>query len=109
MTEKEILAEYKIAYRQFEDILDNADNEQITESERLKIVNAMNILEELYRELYQRIKSAEDISLYYEEDIIIGEEIYIDYVLTEDNTAITYKDMENESKWWEDYDFLTEF
>lgn len=109
MTEKEILAEYKIAYNQLQDIIDNADNTQITTEEVDIIEQTMQNLEKLYRQLYERIKSAEDISLYYEENIIIGEEIYIDYVLTEDNTAITYKDMENESKWWEDYKFLTEF
>lgn len=109
MTEKEILAEYKIAYLQFEDILDNADLEQITEAEQEKITLAMNILEKIYRELYKRIKETEDISLYYEEDLLIADEIYCDYMETKGENYITYKDIDGESKWWEDYDFLTEF
>ncbi len=108
MTELEILAEYKIAYKQLEDIMDNADNTQITEYEIGKIKQTMQNLEILYKLLYERIKEQEDISLYYEEDLLIAEEIYHDYVTT-DNTYITYADIENEIKWWEDYNFLLNF
>lgn len=109
MTEKEILAEYKIAYLQLEDILDNADDTQITGEEVDRIKQAMRNLEKLYEQLYERIKWANDISLYYQENLLIGEEIYIDYISKEDDMAITYKDLDNEDKWWEDYDFLTKF
>lgn len=112
MTEKEILAEYKIAYRQLEDIMDNADETQIANEEKEKVGQMMKNLEILYRELYERIKSAEDISLYYEENLLIANEIYHDYVTKSedyDDQYLTYADIKGESKWWEDYDFLTEF
>ena len=110
MSEKEILAEYKIAYLQLEDIIDNADPTQITKDEQKQIQMLMDTLAKLYRELYERIKDMEDISLYYEEDLLISDEISGDYIDTTDGEEyITYKDIDNESKWWEDYDFLTEF
>ena len=107
MTDKEILAEYKIAYENFTDIYDNAIPEQVTEEEREKIQEMMKILENLYYDLYERIKSAEDISLYYQENIRIAPYINMDYI-NEENEYIQAGDL-NWQKWWEDYSFLTEF
>ena len=106
MTEKEILAELKIAYENLDDIIDNADNTQLESVKEL--YEAQKILAEKYSEVYEKIKENDDISLYYEEDIMIAGSIYIDYENIE-GYGFTYKDMGNESKWWEDYGFLTEF
>ena len=63
--------------------------------------------------MYSRIKEKEDVSLYYEEDLLISDEISADYISAgvhvtyDDDMYIPYKNLENESKWWEDYDFLT--
>jgi len=104
MTEKEILAELKIAYENLDDIIDNADNTQLESVKEL--YEAQKILAEKYSEVYEKTKENNDINLYYEEDIMIGSSIYIDYENTE-GYGFTYKDMGNESKWWEDYSFLT--
>lgn len=42
MGDKEILAEYKIAYIQLQDIIDNADEQQISAEEVDKIEKVMN-------------------------------------------------------------------
>ena len=106
MTELEILAELKEAYLNLEDIIDNADNTQLKSVKEL--YEAQKILADKYSEVYEKIKSRKDINLYYEENIMIGSSIYIDYENIE-GYGFTYKDMGNESKWWEDYRFLTEF
>lgn len=110
MTEKEILAELKIAYEYLNDIIDNADNTQLESVKEL--YDAQKILADKYSEVYEKIKENDDISLYYEENLIISDTISADYITDSedyDDQYITYKDVENESKWWEDYDFLTEF
>lgn len=117
MGDKEILAEYKIAYEQLQDIIDNACEEQITAEEVDKIEKVQYDLNILYKEMYSRIKEKEDVSLYYEEDLLISDEISADYMAIKDNIHITYdddmyipyKNLKNEDKWWEDYDFLTKF
>lgn len=109
MTELEILAELKIAYYQLDDILENED-EQITEGEYKKLNESIKALETVYRNLYKRIKKENKKSLYFKDDLLIADEIYLDYVTDSkdyDDQYITYKDIENEEKWWEDYDFLT--
>lgn len=104
MTDLEILAELKIAYENLDDIIDNADNTQLESVKEL--YEAQKILAEKYSEVYEKIKENDDISLYYEEDTIIGSSIYLDYEDVK-GYGFTYKDMDNEEKWWEDYDFLT--
>lgn len=117
MGDKEILAEYKIAYIQLQDIIDNADEQQITAAEIDKIEQIQSELNFLYKRMYNRIKEKNNASLYYEEDLLISDEISADYLETKDNIYITYNDdmyityknLDNEDKWWEDYDFLTKF
>lgn len=117
MGDKEILAEYKIAYEQLQDIIDNAMEGQITAEEVDKIEKIQYDLNILYKEMYNRIKEKEDVSLYYEEDLLISDEISADYISVGDDVYITYdddmyisyKNLDNEDKWWEDYDFLTKF
>lgn len=69
----------------------------------------MQKIKTLYENLYNRIKKENKEILYYEKDLLIGNEIYADYVTDSedyDDQYITYKDLENGKKWWEDYDFL---
>lgn len=109
MTELEILADLKIAYRQLDDIIEN-DDEQITEGEYKKLNRSMETLGVIYRNLYKRIEKENKNILYFKDDLLIADEIYLDYVTDSkdyDDQYITYKDIENEEKWWEDYDFLT--
>ena len=104
MGDKEILAEYKIAYEQLQDIVDNAMEGQITAEEVDKIKQVMDNLEFLYSKLYNRIKEREDISLYYEKNVLIADEISLDYIDNKGN-MLAAGDL-NWQKWWEDYDFL---
>ena len=106
MTDKEILAELKQCYELLEDIIDNADNTQLESIVELQ--QAQNTFAKKYEEVYAKIKQEEDISLYYEEDLQISDNIYTDYKNAE-GEYITHADIDNESKWWEDYRFLTEF
>lgn len=108
MTELEILAELKIAYMQLEDILDNQD-EQLTTDEYASITKSMENFGKVYSNLYKRIEKENKNILYFKDDLLIADEIYLDYVTDSkdyDDQYITYKDIENEEKWWEDYDFL---
>lgn len=108
MTDKEILAELKKSYELLEDIIDNADNTQLQSVKELYTIQ--NMLGDKYSEVYEKIKNENDIELYYEEDIMISPNISGDYINVKDTEYnISYKDLENESKWWEDYGFLTEF
>lgn len=104
MTELEILAELKIAYYQLDDILEN-EEEQITEGEYKKLNESIKALETVYRNLYKRIEKENKKSLYFKDDLLIADEIYNDYIYKDQ--YITYADIENEEKWWKDYDFLT--
>lgn len=108
MTELEILAELKIAYMELEDILENQD-EQLTTDEYASITKSMKNFEKVYNNLYKRIEKENKNILYFKDDLLIADEIYLDYVTDSkdyDDQYITYKDIENEEKWWEDYDFL---
>lgn len=104
MTELEILAELKIAYMQLEDILDNQD-EQLTTDEYAGITKSMENFKKVYSNLYKRIEKENKKSLYFKDDLLIADEIYNDYIYKDQ--YITYADIENEEKWWKDYDFLT--
>lgn len=109
MTELEILAELKIAYTNLEDILEN-NEEQITKGETKEIEISMEMLANVYHTYYRRIKRDNKKVLYYQKELLIGDEINLDYVTDSedyDDQYITYKDLENEEKWWEDYDYLT--
>lgn len=114
MGDKEILAEYKIAYIQLQDIIDNADEQQISAEEVNKIERLQYDLNFLYKEMYNRIKVQGEVSLYYRKDLLVADEISADYISTDDNVYIKYdddmyipyKNLKNEEKWWEDYDFL---
>lgn len=108
MTELEILAELKTAYLNLEDIQENQD-EQITENEEKYIRLSMQNLEILYSNLYKRVEKENKKILFFKKDLFIGDQIYLDYVTSSedyDDQYITYKDVENEEKWWEDYNFL---
>lgn len=108
MTELEILAELKIAYMELEDILENQD-EQLTTDEYAGIIKSMENFKKVYNNLYKRIEKENKNILYFKDDLLIADEIYLDYVTDSkdyDDQYITYKDIENEEKWWEDYDFL---
>lgn len=63
---------------------------------------SQEFFENVYRNLYRKIDKNR---LYFENDILVANEIYLDYI-DNDNNYISYKDIENESKWWEMYDFL---
>ena len=108
MTELEILAELKEAYLNLEDIDENHE-EQITINEEKYIRLSMQNLEILYSNLYKRIEKENEKILHFKESLYIGDQIYLDYVTKSedyDDQYITYKDVENEEKWWEDYNFL---
>lgn len=110
MTELEILAQLKMSYYYLDDIIENSDETQIKSVEDLEQI--LRILEAKYEEVYQKIKNNNDISLYYEEDLLISRVIYNDYETNSkdyDDQFLSYKELENEDKWWEDYDFLTKF
>ena len=109
MTEKEILAELKMAYWYLQDINENHED-QITINEGENIRLSMQNLEILYRNLYKRIEKENKKTLFFKKDLLIGDQIYLDYVTSGadyDDQYITYKDLDNEEKWWEDYNFLT--
>ena len=108
MTELEILAQLKTAYLSLEDISEN-HGEQLTEDEEKCIRLFMQNLETLYENNYKRIMHKNNKALYYKENIKIGDCINIDYTIedTEIKESITYNDMENREKWWEDYDYLS--
>ena len=108
MTELEILAELKSAYLNLEDIDENQE-EQITMNEEKYIRLSMQNLEILYSNLYKRIEKEDKKLLYFKEDLLIGDQIYLDYITENENyddQYITYKDIDNEEKWWENYDYL---
>lgn len=109
MTDLEILAELKQAYLLLEDIEEN-QTKQITENEGEYIKLSMQNLEILYRNIYVRIEKENEKSLYFHKELEIAGQIYHDYVTRSedyDDQYITYADLKNEEKWWEDYDFLT--
>lgn len=102
MKDKEVLAGLKIAYIKIDDILENSS---VIDTKELKYIQ--KILEEKYEQVYNKIKSENDIELYYEEDLIIAPNIYNDYINIVNKKAITSGDIS--SKWWEDKLFLIEF
>ena len=107
MEDKEILAELKISYEYLQDIIDNADNTQLKSIVELE--EAQNILAKKYEEIYRKIKNENDISLFYEENLLIGNCIYYDFITDDDKTALTYQDTDGKTKWWEDIMFLEKF
>lgn len=70
-----------------------------------KLNESIKALETVYRNLYKRIEKENKKSLYFKDDLLIADEIYNDYIYKDQ--YITYADIENEEKWWKDYDFLT--
>lgn len=107
MTELEILAQLKTAYLSLEDINENHGG-QLTENEEKYIRLSMQNLEILYNKIYEKIMYKNNDILYYKENIKIGNCINIDYTRedTEIKESITYRDIDNEEKWWEDYNYL---
>lgn len=104
MGDKEILAELKRSYEYLQDIIDNADREQLKSVEELE--TAQKIMARKYEEVYNKIKEENDVSLYYEEDVIISSSIYGAYV--KDGEPLTEADMDWQ-KWWRDDSFIREF
>ena len=104
MGDKEILAELKRSYEYLQDIIDNADREQLESTKELE--EAQEIMARKYEEVYEKIKEENDIGLYYEEDIIICDCIYGAY--EKDGEPLTEADMDWQ-KWWRDDSFIREF
>ena len=104
MTDKEILAELKKCYELIEDILDNQYNQLEDTKELLTI---LKILQDKYCEMYKKIEHEDNTSLYYKCSTKISPYINADYINAFRN-YINAEDL-NERKWWEDYDFLTNF
>ena len=106
MTELKILAQLKTAYLSLEDISENQTI--LTENGKLYIELSMQNLEILYNKIYEKIMYKNNDILYYKENIKIGNCINIDYTRedTEIRESMTYKDIDNEEKWWEDYNYL---
>lgn len=109
MTDLEILGELKKMYYWLEDILENAEDDQIENKDYIELEKFETILENQYRKIYKRIEKEEKKLLCYQKDIMVADEIYNDYVTCSkdyDDQYITYADV-NEKKWWEDEEFLT--
>lgn len=102
MKDKEVLAGLKIAYIKIDDILENSS---VIDTKELKYIQ--KILEEKYEQVYNKIKSENDIELYYEEDLIIAPNIYNDYINIVNKKAMTSGDIS--FKWWKDILFLIGF
>lgn len=111
MTDKEILAQLKIAYESLIDITGNASAKQVMGIKSLE--KAEEIISNKYSKLWQKIKDTNDIELYYEEDLLISDCVACDYLTKQcddyDEQYITYLDLDSGAKWWEDYEFLTKF
>lgn len=107
MTELEILAGFKQSYFYLEDIIENADGIQIEDKSYINI--AMELIAKEYRQMYRKIKEDNQESLHYKNELYVADSIYYDYITTEIEFTefLSYADLENEEKWWEDYDFLT--
>lgn len=108
MTDLEILGELKRMYYWLEDILENAEDDQIENKDYIELEKVETILENQYRKIYKRIEKEEKNLLYYQKDIMLADEIYNDYVTCNkdyDNQCLTYADVD-EKKWWEDKEFL---
>ena len=109
MTDLEILGELKRMYYWLEDILENAEDDQIEDDDYTKLEKVETILENQYRKIYKRIEKEEKKLLCYQKDIMVADEIYNDYVTCSkdyDDQYLTYADVD-EKKWWEDEEFLT--
>lgn len=109
MTDLEILGELKRMYYWLEDILENAEDDQIEDDDYIDLKRIELILEEQYKKMYKKIVSEEKKLLCYQKDIMVADEIYNDYVTCSkdyDDQYITYADL-SEKKWWEDEEFLT--
>jgi len=106
MGDKEILAELKKCYEYLQDIIDNAERDQLESVEELE--TAQEIMARKYEEVYNKIKQENDIALYYEEDVIISDNIYGAYIYKKDEQPLSEGDMDWQ-KWWEDSDFIEKF
>lgn len=107
MGNKEILAELKRSYESIQDVIDKADETQITYEDKLKLFTVQDILEKQYSEIYRKIKDENDIELYYEEDIMISNNIFLDYKNVVTNNYLSAEDLDIE--WWWDEGFIKEF
>lgn len=95
MTELEILAGLKVAYIRIEDIIEKC----CTQLSVQELFIALNILDEEYVEVYEKIQAENEELLYYGKDIMIAENICSDYVTRSedyDDQYITYADLVNE-------------
>lgn len=105
MGDKEILAELKRSYEYLQDIIDNADKEQLKSVEELEKVQ--EILDDTYTEVFKKIKKENEKSLYYKENIRIAGDIYMDCY---DNNGIPVSSGDMDwQKWWRDDSFIREF
>ena len=104
MGDKEILAELKRCYEYLQDIIDNADRKQLESVKELE--TAQEIMARKYEEVYNKVKQENDVSLYYEENVIISNSIYGAY--EKDGESLTEADMDWQ-KWWRDDSFIREF
>lgn len=104
MTELEILAGLKTAYIRIEDIIDNQDK-QITEEQAKQLIQILNTLEKQYQEIIGEIPKNER---HYKENLYVAPFIFYDYTTDEKEFTefLPYAELENEEKWWEDYNFL---
>lgn len=69
MTDLEILGELKRMYYWLEDILENAEDDQIEKKDYIELERFETILENQYRKIYKRIEKEEKNLLYYQEEI----------------------------------------
>lgn len=108
MTELEILAELKQAYLNLEDIIEN-QMQQLTKEQIKELKIAMEILAKQYNTTYEYVKTLEDVNLEYQRGLFVAPHIFYDYLTTEEDFTeyIPYTNLDNEEKWWEDYDFLS--
>ena len=102
MGDKEILAELKRCYEYLQDIIDNADREQLEGTYELEKVQ--EVLDDKYTEVFKKIEKENEKSLYYKENIKIAGDIYMD-CYDNNGLPISSGDMDWQ-KWWEDNDFL---
>ena len=110
MKNKQLLAEYKLAYDHLGNIVDNGFLNQVSREEFIKLNKALEIIEQNYTELYERIKHKNKPVLEYQNKTLIISDIpYYDYIIKEDNSYVKYNELLSKPKWWIDVEFLDEF
>lgn len=107
MEDKEILAELKKMYEYIIDMTDNADETQLNKADKSDLFELIETISKKYNKIYENIKNENDISLYYEENLLIADEVGAEYMDT-DGEYILSADIGTEH-WWEDSDFIYEF